>query len=82
MHEDMSLRERLAALTDHREPAFELSDDPTLVAFSKLFAESELLALEASKRRGRSGAGSRNSGVPAGRCPSARDLSERGSAGR
>ncbi|HZV27462.1 MAG TPA: hypothetical protein VFG00_14340 [Acidothermaceae bacterium] len=46
----MSLRERLEALTEHREPVFELSDDPTLVAFSKLFAQSELFALEASKR--------------------------------
>ena len=50
MHERMSLRDRLRALTEHREPTFELSDDPTLVAFSKLFAESGLFALDASKR--------------------------------
>jgi hypothetical protein len=50
MHEHMSLRDRLAALTEHREPTFEPSDDPTLVAFSKLFAESGLVAFDASKR--------------------------------
>ncbi|HEY5050505.1 MAG TPA: hypothetical protein VII50_06365 [Acidothermaceae bacterium] len=50
MHEHMSLRDRLEALTEHREPVFEPSDDPTLVAFSRLFAQSELFALEASKR--------------------------------
>jgi len=50
MPEHMSLRHRLEALTEHREPVFEPSDDPTLVAFSRLFAQSELFALEASKR--------------------------------
>ena len=50
MHEHVSLRDRLEALTEHREPVFELSDDPTLVAFSKLFAESGLVAFDASKR--------------------------------
>jgi hypothetical protein len=50
MHEHVSLRDRLQALTEHREPVFEPSTDPTLVAFSKLFAESGLFALEASKR--------------------------------
>ena len=49
VHEHMSLRDRLEALTEHREPVFEPSDDPTLVAFSKLFAKSGLFALEASK---------------------------------
>jgi hypothetical protein len=49
VHEHMSLRERLEALTEHREPVFEPSDDPTLVAFSKLFAKSDLFALDASK---------------------------------
>jgi hypothetical protein len=50
MHEHVSLRDRLEALTEHREPVFEPSDDPTLVAFGRLFAQSELFALEASKR--------------------------------
>jgi hypothetical protein len=50
MHEHVSLRDRLEALTEHREPVFEPSDDPTLVAFSKLFADSGLFAFEASKR--------------------------------
>lgn len=50
MHEHISLRDRLEALTEHREPVFEPSDDATLVAFSKLFAQSELIAFEASKR--------------------------------
>jgi hypothetical protein len=50
MADHMSLRDRLEALTEHREPVFELSDDPTLVAFSKLFAQSGLFSLEASKR--------------------------------
>src|SRR5665213_635978 len=50
MHEHMSLRDRLEAPTEHREPVFEPSDDPTLVAFSRLFAQSEPFALEASKR--------------------------------
>jgi hypothetical protein len=45
----MSLRDRLEALTEHREPVFEPSDDPTLVAFSTLFAESGPFALDASK---------------------------------
>ena len=45
----MSLRDRLEALTEQREPAFEPTDDPTLVAFSKIFAESGLLALDATK---------------------------------
>ena len=49
MHEHMSLRERLEALTEHREQVFEASDDPTLVVFSKLFAKSGLFALDASK---------------------------------
>jgi hypothetical protein len=49
VHEHMSLRDRLEALTEHREPVFEPSDDPTLVAFSKLFAKSGLFALDASK---------------------------------
>jgi hypothetical protein len=49
VHEHMSLRDRLEALTEHREPAFEPSEDPTLVAFSKLFAKSGLFALDASK---------------------------------
>ena len=49
MHEHKSLRERLEALTEHREQVFEPSDDPTLVAFSKLFAKSCLFALDASK---------------------------------
>jgi hypothetical protein len=50
MHEHISLRDRFEALTEHREPVFEPSDDPTLVAFSKLFVQSELFAFEASKR--------------------------------
>ena len=50
MPEHIPLRERLAALTEHREPVFEPSDDPTLVAFGKLFVQSELFAFEASKR--------------------------------
>ncbi len=49
MHEHKSLRDRLEALTEHREQVFEPSDDPTLVAFSKLFARSGLVALDASK---------------------------------
>lgn len=49
MHEHMSLRDRLEALTEHREPVFEPSDDPTLVAFSRLFEKSELFAFDASK---------------------------------
>src|SRR5476649_2215762 len=49
VHEHMSLRDRLEALTEHREPVFEPSDDPTLVAFSRLFEKSELFALDASK---------------------------------
>jgi len=49
MHEHMSLRERLEALTEHREPVFERSDDPTLVAFNLLFAKTGLFALDASK---------------------------------
>lgn len=50
MHEHISLRDRLEALTEHREPVFEPSHDPTLVAFSKLFVQSELFAFEAGKR--------------------------------
>jgi hypothetical protein len=50
MHDHISLRDRLESLAGHREPVFELSDDPTLVAFSKLFAQTGLFALEASKR--------------------------------
>jgi hypothetical protein len=50
MHEHMSLRERLAALREHdAEPVFEASDDPTLVAFAGLFADSELFAFDANK---------------------------------
>jgi len=49
MHEHMSLRDRLEALTEHREPVFEPSNDPTLVAFSMLFTKSGLFALDASK---------------------------------
>jgi hypothetical protein len=49
VHEHMSWRDRLDALTEHREPVFESSDDPTLVAFSDLFAKSGLFALDASK---------------------------------
>jgi hypothetical protein len=44
------LRDRLSALTEHREPTFEPRDDPTLVAFSKLFATSGLFTLDASKQ--------------------------------
>jgi len=51
MHEHMSLRERLADLWGHGgEPSFETSDDPTLVAFARLFAESDLFAFDANKR--------------------------------
>ena len=39
MTEHISLRDRLDALTAEREPAFEPSDDPTLVAFGQLFAD-------------------------------------------
>jgi hypothetical protein len=50
MHEHMSLRERLAALREHgAEPVFEASDDPTLVAFAGLFADSELYSFNANK---------------------------------
>jgi hypothetical protein len=49
VHEHKSLRDRLEALTERREQVFEPSDDPTLVAFSKLFVTSELVALDASK---------------------------------
>jgi hypothetical protein len=49
VHEHKSLRDRLEALTAPREPVFEPSDDPTLVAFSKVFARSGLVALDASK---------------------------------
>ena len=49
MHEHMSLRDRLEALTEHREPVFEPSEDPTLVAFSKLFTTSGLFTFDASK---------------------------------
>jgi hypothetical protein len=50
MHPHRSLRERLDDLAAHgREPAFELTDDPTLVAFAALFDESGLAALDANK---------------------------------
>jgi hypothetical protein len=50
MHKHMSLRERLGALGEHgHEPVFEASDDPTLVAFGRLFADSELFAFDANK---------------------------------
>jgi hypothetical protein len=43
-----SLRERLHALVEH-EPVFEPSDDPTLIAFGRLFLGSGLFALDADK---------------------------------
>jgi hypothetical protein len=50
MHEHMSLRERLAGLIENgREPTFETSTDPTLVAFAQIFADSGLFALDANK---------------------------------
>jgi hypothetical protein len=49
MPEHMSLRERLEALRQHGEPVFEASDDPILVAFAKLFADSELFSFDANK---------------------------------
>ncbi len=55
MPEHMSLRERLEALRahsshdEHSEPVFEASADPTLVAFARLFAESELFSFDANK---------------------------------
>jgi hypothetical protein len=45
----MSLRERLEALREHGEPVFEASGDPTLVAFAKLFIDSELFSFDANK---------------------------------
>lgn len=51
MHHHGSLREHLAAVAaDGGEPTFELTDDPTLVAFAALFELSELIALDANKR--------------------------------
>lgn len=49
MHEHMSLRQRLEALRGHGEPVFEASDDPTLVAFAKIFADTDLFSFDANK---------------------------------
>jgi hypothetical protein len=50
MHHHMSLRERLAALSEHGgEPVFEASQDPILAAFARVFADSELFAFDANK---------------------------------
>ncbi len=44
-------RERLGLPAEHHpEPVFEPSDDPVLVAFAQLFAESELVTFDANKR--------------------------------
>jgi hypothetical protein len=45
-----SLRERLEELFTHdAEPSFEASDEPTLVAFAQIFADSNLCAFDANK---------------------------------
>ncbi len=45
-----SLRQRLEALITHdAEPRFESSGDPVLVAFARIFADSELFAFDANK---------------------------------
>jgi hypothetical protein len=50
MHPHKSLRERLEALiTRHADPRFESSDDPVLVAFAQLFADSGLDSFDANK---------------------------------
>jgi hypothetical protein len=44
-------RDRLGAHSGRNsEPVFEPSDDPTLVAFARVFADSELISLDADKR--------------------------------
>jgi hypothetical protein len=50
MNEHMSLRDRLGALGDQgHEPTFEVSDNPTLLAFARIFVESGLFAFDANK---------------------------------
>jgi hypothetical protein len=50
MHGHISWRQRLATLIEHGgEPMFEMSDDPTLVAFAQIFAESELFTFDANR---------------------------------
>jgi hypothetical protein len=49
MHMHRSLRERLEALAEHEQPVFETSEDPALVAFARLFVDSELYAFDANK---------------------------------
>jgi len=51
MHHHTSLREHLDELAARgQRPAFEVIEDPTLVAFAALLDESGLLALDANKR--------------------------------
>jgi hypothetical protein len=49
MHEHTSLREHLEALREGGLPVFEASEDPTLVAFAQLFADSGLASFDATK---------------------------------
>jgi hypothetical protein len=52
MAEHVTLRQRLAELIDHHdgEPTFDPSDDPTLLAFARIFADADLLRFDANKR--------------------------------